>query len=362
MKVFMAGGQGIEKPDLDLLGEFMENRLLSYHYFTKSQAEFYFSNKHIFKNILMDSGAFSAWSKGMEIDVDEYVTFCQEHEDNLEHIVNLDVIPASPGQKHITKKMANTAARKGFRNFKKMRKALPPDKVVHVFHQNDDWKWLKKMMHLSDYIGLSPANDRTTPEKIKWLDDCMEYVTDEKGKPLIKFHGFAVTSLKLMGRYPWYSVDSATWTILSGFGKIMMPTWRNGKWDYSDDFCVCISPKTWSPDHYQNLTKMRQKMFEQYIEELGIKWGKSRFEQMPEDYSLVKHPDLIKVSPFLIQPLGLGEPDKGMKWVEVVEERGITNWGAYKRFLNARFYTEFARRHSSKRFNPHNKTLKGMLL
>jgi len=43
--------------------------------------------------------------------------------------------------------------------------------------------------------------------------------------PVIKTHGFAMTSWKLMCRWPWWSVDSATWIKLASYGWILVPRW-----------------------------------------------------------------------------------------------------------------------------------------
>ena len=40
----------------------------------------------------LDSGAFSAFTQGAEIDIQEYIEFIKEHKDYLEAYANLDVI------------------------------------------------------------------------------------------------------------------------------------------------------------------------------------------------------------------------------------------------------------------------------
>ena len=47
--------------------------------------------------LLIDSGAFSAWTQGKEINlVDDYIDFCLQYIDIADAVVNLDVIPGRP--------------------------------------------------------------------------------------------------------------------------------------------------------------------------------------------------------------------------------------------------------------------------
>lgn len=158
---------------------------------------------------MLDSGAFSAWTKKINIDLDEYIDFCLQHLDYIDYVINLDVIPGEFGQKALPVEEIERSASEGWANYEYMTKqGIPKEKLIHIFHQGEDFKWLEKIVDAMPYIGLSPANDRSTSEKMQWLDDCMKYVCDDKGYPKVKWHGFAVTSLRLMFRYPWYSVDS----------------------------------------------------------------------------------------------------------------------------------------------------------
>ena len=197
-------------------------------------------------NLILDSGAFSAWTKKTEINLDNYCNWCLENIDYIDYVVNLDVIPGSFGEKNLPQSEIDRSAKKGWGNYEYMlSKGIPKEKLIHIFHQGEDYKWLEKMVAAMDYIGLSPANDRTTNQKIDWLDSCMKYVTDDKGHPIVKFHGFAVTSLKLMMRYPWYSVDSTSWVMTSRMGSVYVPIFRNGEYVYDENsWKVCVSEKS----------------------------------------------------------------------------------------------------------------------
>lgn len=236
-------------------------------------------------SLILDSGAFSAWTRRVAIDIDEYIKFSLENIEHIDYVVNLDVIPGFPGDKNITEDKKEASAAAGYENYYYMlKKGIPKEKLIHVFHMGEDMKWLRKMVDEIPYIGLSPANDRRTPEKIIWLDKCMPIVCDNKGTPKVKFHGFAVTALPIMLRYPWYSVDSTTWVIHARNGAIIMPRFKDDKWVY-DEKAWLISVSEKSPDlkeagkHYTTLSPERKKIIDSYIKEKGYS-----IDELASDY------------------------------------------------------------------------------
>lgn len=290
----------------------------------------------------MDSGAFSAWSKGVSIDLDAYIAYCLEHVDAINYIVNLDVIPARPGQKKIPVVEIERSAKQGWSNYKKMVNAgLPADKIIHVFHQNEDFKWLDRMVESGmPYIGLSPANDRTRHEKVIWLDQCMKHVLDKDGMPLVKFHGFAVTSFLIMKRYPWYSVDSSTWAVAGGRGETFIPVFRDGAFIYSlEPHKVSLSQMTNKKTHFNHRGSVTQDLVLRYLDECGLVLGSSTYRTEPKDYVLQDN-ERQAAHPKQAKNLGINLP-KGHVIVETIVEKGVINDYPQRFFLNARFLKEF---------------------
>lgn len=242
--------------------------------------------------VLLDSGAFTAWTQKAEISVEDYGRFCLEHLDDLDYIANLDVIPGEFGQKDLPPEEIERSARAGWQNYRTLLgMGLPKDKLIHIFHQGEDFKWLRRMVKAMPYIGLSPANDRTRNEKIVWLDQCMKYVTDPQGMPLVKFHGFAVTSFKIMTRYPWFSVDSTSWVMTAAMGAIYVPRSRAGEWDYSQDpwkvdLSENSSKRGKAGEHFHTMPPNQQRLILRFIESLGYGLGKSELVDVPADYEL----------------------------------------------------------------------------
>src|SRR4051812_44347063 len=85
-------------------------------------------------SILLDSGAYSAWTKGVVIDLPSYIQFIKKHRRMLAGYVNLDVIPGQDGRRPHDREQIEAAARASYRNLQLMRDAgLTP---IPVFHQD----------------------------------------------------------------------------------------------------------------------------------------------------------------------------------------------------------------------------------
>jgi hypothetical protein len=138
-----------------------------------------------------------------------------------------------------------------------------------------------------EYIGLSPSNDKGLPSKIRWLDNCMPHVTDSDGFPIIKFHGFAATSIRMILRFPWFSVDSASWVILGGYGKVWVPRWSLGKWDFlKTPYVIVISDREDTirgepAQHFYSMTRMERAVIEKYFNDQGF-----TLEQVQTDHAV----------------------------------------------------------------------------
>jgi len=75
-----------------------------------------------------------------------------------------------------------------------------------------------------EHITIGGMVPISTPQLTIWLDRIWgTHLTNEDGTPKLKVHGFGLTSVFLMARYPWYSVDSSSWVQLGGMGNIFLP-------------------------------------------------------------------------------------------------------------------------------------------
>jgi len=81
--------------------------------------------------------------------------------------------------------------------------------------------WLNKVTAECEYFGVSPSNDMSTKAKEQWLD--IVFRTIDRVNPKAKTHAFGVTSEYLMTRYPWYSVDSSSFSQHAAYGACIVP-------------------------------------------------------------------------------------------------------------------------------------------
>lgn len=172
--------------------------------------------------LIIDSGAFSAWNTGQAVDLVAYGNTIQRFRRDHGHrfselaFVNLDVIPGKQGDL-ITPLMAEDAAQVGWQNYEYLRQ-ITGETIIPVYHQGEEVRWLKKMVDAgSTYVGISPSNDEMTTARDQWLEYVFRFAPKN-----VRVHGFAVTSPTLMLHYPWFSVDSISYKLAAGYGKMFI--------------------------------------------------------------------------------------------------------------------------------------------
>jgi len=164
--------------------------------------------------ILLDSGAYSAKNSGAEIELPEYIEFVREHGWRFKGgVICLDVI----GDRKAS-----------YENWRIMRDEGVD--TMPVFHlqtdrpEDDSYEWLERYLEEADYIAVGAIAKMNLSLKMQGLDFVWnKYLTDNSGKPIVKVHGLGITTAKIMLRYPWYSVDSTTWTNMARNGQIYFP-------------------------------------------------------------------------------------------------------------------------------------------
>lgn len=250
---------------------------------------------------MLDSGAFSVWNRGHKINLDEYIAFCKQYPD-ISYYVNLDVIPGRARNKaSIGTASVKKACREGWSNFERMIEVLPFDRVMPVFHQNDDFSYLEKMLDMGcGYIGISPANDESTKSRAHWIKCCARELCYDGSRMLVKVHGFAVTSYRLMDMvssigWHWHSVDSASWKIQAAWGYIYIPVRNGNRWDYSKEpRNFLVSPATDKKRHGMNakpLLNHCDSAFPQHVKdyienECGMELGESERVTVKRNYKV----------------------------------------------------------------------------
>jgi len=253
--------------------------------------------------IMLDSGAFSAFSGGAIINLSDYISFIKTNEKFIDFYINLDVI----GDQEACWKNQETMEKEGLN-------PLP------VYHIQDDLSYLEKCMSYNYFCIGGMAVGFTTEQRLVFFDRCFSIICNNpQGIPTHKVHGLGMTSLQLMLRYPWYSVDSTSWVLTGRFGSVYVPKKRNGVYLYDENtWKVGVSNR--SPRvkeegrHFNSFTEMEQNHIREYFSEKGYVLGKSELHLEDRMYRLKE------------EERWFGKVDtSGNREVETIIENGLCN-------------------------------------
>jgi hypothetical protein len=163
--------------------------------------------------VFLDSGAFSAFTLGATIDLPHYCDYIKKNEDIIRKEDGVVMASVLDGIGDPLKTYQNQLAMEELGA-----KPLP------CFHYGEDERYLEWYVKNYDYITLGGMVGRSAVVLMQWLDRIWEkYLTDGTGKPRLKVHAFGITAIRIMERYPWFSVDSSSWIQTAAFGSIVTP-------------------------------------------------------------------------------------------------------------------------------------------
>jgi len=238
--------------------------------------------------VLLDSGAYTAFNKGTKISIDEYIAFIHENAKLFDHCINLDVIGN---------------AKDSYRNWKYLKSngvnAIP------VYHLGTDEKWLVKYLKQTDYISLGAVANLDTTQRMYGLRHIWEkYLQDRNGTPTHKIHGLGLTAIDIASAHPWYSLDSSAAVKAAAYGKIFVPLYRKStnKFDFRDSFMLCVSDqldyKTRVSTAYFSYPKTLRDCYSKFVQERGysigsIKGRKIRPKRSDKGRKSIEYPSLI---------------------------------------------------------------------
>lgn len=230
----------------------------------------------------LDSGAYSAWSRGTVIDLDEYCAFIKANIEVIEVYACLDAIPGAPGRQ-ATEKERHEAAEQSWQNYLYMiREGLDP---LPVYHFGEDIKYLERILaHGCDYVGIGGLVGIPSGPRRAWLDRIFKRLTNDNGEAIVKTHGFGMTSVPLIFRYPWHSVDSTTWIKITANGAVYLPAMVNGEFVF-DQVPTTISVSTRNPKQMKggkaanSMAPTMRKILDRWLAECG-----KTYEEVSSDY------------------------------------------------------------------------------
>lgn len=173
------------------------NILASYHYF-KNKIEVIQKSIKSHHDVFIDSGAFSAANSGKEIDIEDFCKFIKEC--GAIHYASLDVI----GDSKATLENYDYMVQKH---------GLKP---ILTFHMGSTLEELEIVLKADcNYIALGGLV--FSSGIMSHCDEVWSMILNKK--PNLKVHGFGLTNIELMKRYPWYSVDSSSFKSCKRFGR-----------------------------------------------------------------------------------------------------------------------------------------------
>lgn len=165
------------------------------------------------QDVILDSGAFTAWSKGKKIDIDKYADYLLKHKDKFTIYANLDVIgneeKTLENQKYLESKYGL--------------KPLP------TLHYGASMEKLKYYAENYDYIALGGLVPYAREPVVlrNWLNKCFKILMPYVLSKSLKIHGFGIGSAEILKTYPFYSSDSSGWLSGGKFGTVV--TWDSQK-------------------------------------------------------------------------------------------------------------------------------------
>lgn len=166
------------------------NLLLSYYYFKNKPLEEVVESLGYKPNIMLDSGAYSAWNSGKQINIHDYMQYIKDNEKWIETYISCDIMQDAEGT---------------FDRFNYMREqGFTP---VPVFHYKTDEYWLDQYYEMGErYIALGS----TIPELKKtlvrmWINELAVKYLD------LEFHVLGTSRREILDHCDLHSCDSSGW-------------------------------------------------------------------------------------------------------------------------------------------------------
>ena len=172
--------------------------------------------------MMLDSGAFTAWSKGHTMTLQEllpvYSDIAKMYSDKFKDMwfINLDVIPGSRDRKP-TPSDIEEALHVSDENFSVLESEFGK-RILPVYHQGEELSRLLELEEESQYICISPRQTLSEKVRVAWLDHISARARKDRS-----YHGLATTGARSIIVNDWHSVDSASWVMVGAMGNILLP-------------------------------------------------------------------------------------------------------------------------------------------
>ena len=174
-----------------VLKEFMSNRntLVSF-----AHHQDIYECLDICKNVIIDNGAFSFWTKGKKVDWEEFYNFLDFFQEREFYFIP-DVIDGTEAENNYLLTEA------------------PYNDGVPIWHIAESFERLERLASDYGFIAFGSSGEYSTLGTKKWnkrMDDAMRIVCNSDGSPRVKVHMLRCLDPRIFTQYPFYSGDSTS--------------------------------------------------------------------------------------------------------------------------------------------------------
>lgn len=186
------------------------------------------SNPNHKSKLVIDCGAYSLWSIGKTFDMDKYINWLNTDDrlDLLYWAVAVDKISGTPKEPVVSQEESEQDCEETWSNYLRMIQEVKwPKKLLPVFHQGDDFKYLDRMLEYilpdGDHIPyICVANHGgNINEAIAWMDEVFRRIYTSSN-PNVKVHLLGQASPRVLARYRVQTSDASSAIRQAAFGTI----------------------------------------------------------------------------------------------------------------------------------------------
>lgn len=107
---------------------------------------------------------------------------------------------------------------------KQMKKDLPNNRIINVFHFEDGWEGLDQLIEFSDYLAIS-VPELKAMKREKYTENIAKYI--RKNSPGTDIHLLGCSSKHLLNRCNFAtSADSTNWQQINRYGELTYNDWN----------------------------------------------------------------------------------------------------------------------------------------
>lgn len=231
---------------------------------------------------IIDSGAFTAHRKNTELNIDKYIEWLNKNDEYIDYAIELDHIPGKWGHIKTPSDVIEGAINSWSNYLYMVEHCKNPTKILPVFHQGEDLKYLKQIVNFKingeyvPYICISGNKELTNKQREDWYYKCYN-VIKSSNNPNVKAHCLGSATLQNAVNFPFTSMDATSQIMTAANGSI-----------FTDYGTILVSDKSISDkSHISHLPAEAIQHIEDYLHKYNI-----TLEQVKSSY---KYRALINV-------------------------------------------------------------------